>query len=793
MGYLSGNDFAMNPGTQEDKTNEHPNAGLSGALDAILAQRRIPAATYRLQFHQGFTFEDARALLDYLHDLGVSDLYASPIFQASKGSTHGYDVVDPTHLNRELGSEADFERLTQDLQARDLGLLLDIVPNHMGINDPANTWWLDVLENGPSSQFVSFFDIQWQPTKVELENKVLLPILGDQCGDALEKGELCLNYGTGTFYLTYYDTQLPVAPRSYLLILKVAHEKLVQEGAPEAVASLPVTILGSTVQSGNQQTDRAILELESIITALNHLPLNTETDPERRLERTREKEIIKLRLHALYEENAALRRALDAAVEQVNGKVGEPDSFDLLDELINHQAYRLALWRVAGEEINYRRFFDINQLAAIRVEEAQVFAATHALAMRLLAEGKAMGLRIDHPDGLYDPVTYFRRLQVHYLAAKVAGASAAEDEQLHAAIHEWLDSHRSDPNGAALPLYVVAEKILSESEPLPADWMVFGTTGYDFLAQVNGLFVDERNEKSFTRVYKRFSGNRAALDELAFETKMMVMRESLTGEITALAYELERISERNRHYRDFTLGGLRTALREVVACLRVYRTYINAHQRHVSERDQKFVQAAVREAKRRRPLLDDTLFAYLEETLLLRNFEQFAEADRPRVANWVMKFQQLTGPVMAKGVEDTAFYRYNRLVSLNEVGAHPSHFGLAVGDFHKQNRQRATLWPHAMLATSTHDNKRSEDVRARLNVLSEVPDLWQSALNQWSRLNAGKKREVAGDDMPDRNTEYLFYQTLLGSWPLLPVGNTAGENANAQESAWRRTSRGSGT
>ena len=456
-----------------------------------------------------------------------------------------------------------------------------------------------------------------------------------------------------------------------------------------------------------------------------------------------------------------------------------------LDELIDAQAYRLAFWRVAGEEINYRRFFDINELAAIRVEEAQVFAATHALAFRLLAEGKATGLRIDHPDGLYDPVTYFDRLQERYLYDKLklklaAQQSTIDDEQLLTVIQRWLDEQARQPEVATWPLYVVVEKILSESEPLPLNWAVYGTTGYAFLATANGLFVDTRNEKAFTRLYNRFSHNRTTLHELTFSTKMMIMRDSLAGEITTLAYELERIGERSRHYRDFTLGGLRTALREVIAAMSIYRTYIDAQEGTVSERDRKFMQIAVREAKRRHPLLDDTLFDYIRDTLLLRNINNFDEEDRPRIAHWVMKFQQLTGPVMAKGVEDTAFYRYNRLVSLNEVGDHPAQFGLTVADFHADNSRRARLWPHAMLATSTHDNKRSEDVRARINVLSEVPDRWQSALRQWSRLNASKKRELEGANAPDANDEYLFYQTLLGAWPLAEP-NAAPEDADASE------------
>ncbi len=747
---------------------------IDSALQEIVTHRHIPTATYRLQFNAGFTFNDAKALLGYLDDLGISDLYGSPIFLPRKGSTHGYDVADPTRLNSDLGSDDDFDALSSALHKRNMGFLLDVVPNHMGVNDSRNGWWLDVLENGQSSEYAAYFDIQWHPIKQEIEGKVLLPTLGDQYGVVLERGELQLTYEDGNFYLNYYDIQLPLSPRSYISILRLALEGIVRDNKNEA------EIVNNSPSDSPSNLPR--LELESILTALNYLPPRSETDPQKLAERAREKIVIKRRLHTLYGESKEVRTSLDATIKVINGKVGKPESFDLLERLINEQAYRLAYWRVAGEEINYRRFFDINELAAIRVEEPQVFTATHALAFRLLAEGKATGLRIDHPDGLYDPVAYFYRLQESYLSMRLKrdllGKIDGEDEALSTVITQWLDGQALQPESAHWPLYVVAEKILSDNEPLPLDWAVSGTTGYAFLADANGIFVDRRNEKSFTRLYNRFSRSRTTLHELTFSTKMMIMRDSLAGEITTLAYELERIGERSRHYRDFTLGGIRTALREVISCLSIYRTYIDAHKGIAPERDCKFVQAAVREAKRRHPLLDDTLFDYIEQTLLLNNIDEFDEADRPRVAHWVMKFQQLTGPVMAKGVEDTAFYRYNRLVSLNEVGDHPSTFGISVEQFHLENSRRATLWPHTMLATSTHDNKRSEDVRARINVLSELPDLWQAALRTWSRLNAAKKREMDGIAAPDANEEYLFYQILLGAWPL------AQSTEATQESRW---------
>jgi (1->4)-alpha-D-glucan 1-alpha-D-glucosylmutase len=724
-------------------------AALHDAADTC----HIPAATYRVQFHAGFTFRDVESILDYLHNLGISDLYASPIFLPRAGSTHGYDVTDPTQINPALGSEADLDTLCTALQQREMGLLLDVVPNHMGINDPRNVWWSDVLENGPSSDYAHFFDIQWHPVKQEMENKVLLPILGDQYGIVLESGQLKLKYESGSFFLTYYETVLPLAPRTYMLVLRPALEEL-----QKAIETDP--------DEGQSEEQRnAVLELESILTALNYLPPRSETDPEKLAERAREKEIVKRRLATLHQDSAGFRAALEAAITTTNGQVGKPESFDLLDQLVDAQAYRLAFWRVAGEEINYRRFFDINDLAALRVEDQDVFQATHALAIRLLAEGKARGLRIDHPDGLYDPVTYFRRLQEQYIYAKLQPQDTDEADRLADVVAGWIDRQARQQASCLWPLYVVVEKILSDSEPLPSDWSVFGTTGYDFLASANNLFVETRHERAFNRLYNRFTGQGTSLGELSIGTKMMIMRDSLAGEINTLASEIERIGERNRHYRDFTLGGLRTALREIIACLSIYRTYVNAHTGIVPDRDRKFLGDAVRIAKRRHPLVDDSLFDYIQDTVLLRNMDKFPEEDRSDVANWVMKFQQLTGPVMAKGMEDTAFYIYNRLTSLNEVGGHPSQFGASVAHFHQDNRRRVAQWRHSMLATSTHDNKRSEDVRARISVLSEMPDLWQAALRPWSRFNASKKTEVDGNPAPDTNDEYLFYQTLLGAWP----------------------------
>ena len=717
----------------------------------VLARQRIPRTTYRLQFNSNFTFQQAKALVPYLHDLGISDCYASPLFKARPGSTHGYDICDYSQLNPELGSEEDFSAFSLALQSHRMGVLLDMVPNHMGIGGTGNAWWYDVLEIGPSSAYASYFDIDWQPVKPDLANKVLLPILEDQYGRILESSRLRLSYEDGAFFLNYYETRWPVAPRTYSRILSFGIEQLVQR-------------LG-------EQNDH-VQELQSILTAVNYLPSRTELDPEKIAERIREKEIIKRRLATLCTTCANVRLMIDLTLQIFNGVPGQPRSFDMLDELIDAQPYRPAFWRVATDEINYRRFFDINELAAIRVELPEVFDATHQLVFRLLADGKISGLRIDHPDGLWDPPAYFRKLQENYLLHSVE-AGLAKGTKLNPVLHDWLSTvlpsgseaaGSQGSSGQTWPLFVVAEKILAEAECLPEDWAVHGTTGYDFLTQVNGLFVDGRNEKAFNRLYSQFAGTQSDLGNLINSTKKMIMLVSMAGEINALSYRLDRISEKNRSYRDFTLNSLTFAIREVIACLPVYRTYINGRRKPL-ERDQAYIEAAVREAKQRNPRTAHALFDFIKDTLLLRNTQDFREEDHEKLLEFVMKFQQLTGPITAKGVEDTAFYVYNRLVSLNEVGSSPKRFGISVESFHKQNFERGRRWPHSLLTSSTHDTKRSEDVRARINVLSEIPGEWGVALKRWSRLNAYHKTKNDGKAAPDRNDEYLFYQTLLGVWP----------------------------
>ncbi len=705
---------------------------------------RLPRATYRLQFSPAFTFADAAQQVPYLYALGISDCYASPYFQAGVGSPHGYDVIDHNALNLELGGEPAYDAFTHALHRHSIGQLLDIVPNHMGIAKSKNAWWTDVLENGPSSLYASCFDIDWTPVKDELANKVLLPILGDQYGYVLENQELILSYEDGAFFLSYYDHRLPIAPRPSVAIL--FHR------------------LGDLEQAlGGEHAE--LLEYRSIITALGHLPLRAETGRDKVIERNREKEIIKKRLATLMNANHAIRAFVEDNVRFFNGVKGDPRSFDLLDTLLADQAYRLAYWRVAAEEINYRRFFDINELAAIRTEDPLVFTATHQLVLRLIATQKVTGLRIDYVDGLYDPVGYLRRLQQAVTLAVQCGTTPDVPSPLSPADRVASQYQiESAPQSSAPPCYMVVEKILSEGETLSEHWPMHGSTGYDFLAALNGLFVDQDNERALTDLYARFTRTHPDFSDLVYECKQLIMQVSLSSEINVLGHQLNRLSERDRHARDFTLNSLTHAIREVIACFPVYRTYINGDG--VTERDHAIIDTAVGRATRKNPATDITVFHYLRDILLLRYPDSASAADREAQHAFVLKFQQCTSPVTAKGVEDTAFYRYHRLVSLNEVGGSPGQFGTSLAAFHQQNQERRQHWPSAMLATSTHDTKRSEDVRARVNVLSEVPREWRTLVIRWGRQHRKWKTVVDGQLVPDRNDEYLLYQTVLGAWPL---------------------------
>jgi (1->4)-alpha-D-glucan 1-alpha-D-glucosylmutase len=696
---------------------------------------RIPTATYRLQFNKNFTFKDARALVPYLDELGISDAYASPYFQAGAESLHGYDITDHNKLNAVIGSREDYDAWVAELHAHGMGQIADFVPNHMGIADPQNRWWQDVLENGPSSQFASYFDIDWRPIKQDLHDKVLLPILGDQYGRVLERGELKVRYEAGAFTLHYYEHVFPIAPGTYRFILDLALEILEPHAQEEFYA-----------------------ELQSIRTALEYLPRRTETDPEKIREREREKEIIKRRLDRRCAEAPEVLAAIEKAVEAINGRPGDTRSFDRLDELLNAQSYRLAFWRVAAEEINYRRFFDVNDLAAIRMEVPEVFEATHRLLLEMVGSGAVTGLRIDHPDGLYQPLEYFQKLQGRCAEVLEGRASAGPGRA------EARPSERSaESNGRAI--YLIAEKILMRDEKLRRDWPVHGTTGYDFANDVAGVLVDGAAEDAMTKTFKRFIGHSMHYGHLVYAKKRLVMRISLANEVGVLGNMVDRLSEQNRWFRDFTLEALERAVEETIACFPVYRTYV-VPGHPVSDQDRVVIERAIGAAKRRNPAIEESIFNFLRDMLLLRFPENVTAEERAAHEHFVLKFQQFTGPIMAKGVEDTVFYIYNRLVALNEVGGEPQQFGLSVEAFHQRNGARQREWPATLLATSTHDTKRSEDVRARSLALSEIPQLWSRSLSAWRIANRKFKKRVNEVEAPDADEEYLLYQTLLGNWPI---------------------------
>lgn len=722
---------------------------------------RIPTATYRLQFNYQFTFSDAVKILPYLFDLGITDIYSSPYFMACKGSIHGYDIVDHNRLNPEIGTEEDYNRLIDELHSLDMGQILDIVPNHMCIANKDNTWWMDVLENGPSSKYSDFFDIDWTPAKKELKNKVLLPFLGNQYGTVLENGELTLFFEEGSFFVRYYDNLFPVRPQTYIHILEHRIDdlkKLVRHDSP------------------------SFMEFMSIITALKNIPSFLETEPEKINERNREKEVAKKRLWTLYCEDTEIKSFINENIDIFNGIKGDPKSFDLLDRLLSEQIYRLSYWPVATEEINYRRFFDINDLGAIRMENPVVFEETQKLLFRLIRERKITGLRVDHPDGLYNPSEYFHSLQqncfrnimLDYMEkikrdVDLPYGDTFAEASISSRYKEMLIE---DPESK--PFYIVGEKILIKSERMPEEWPIFSTTGYVFLNSLNGIFVETRNAKVFEGIYSGFIKCRMDYPDMVYNNKKLIMKAAMASEINTLGNYLNRISEKNRHTRDFTLNSLIEAIMEVVAYFPVYRTYINNLE--VTERDRQYIDFAVSKAKRRNPSINASIFDFLHNTLLLKLPDTMSEDDKNECLDFVLRFQQVTGPVMAKGVEDTTFYIYNRLLSLNEVGGSPDRFGTPMETFHGQNIERSKFWPHALITSSTHDSKRSDDTRARINVLSEIPVQWRAHLLNWSKLNKNKKIAVDGQVVPGRNEEYFFYQTLIGAWPISEMDEKVYDN-----------------
>ena len=661
---------------------------------------RIPRATYRIQFNPSFGFPAAKEIVSYLAALGISDLYASPIFKARKGSPHGYDVVDQNQINPDLGTESDFEELTMALAKHGLGWLQDIIPNHMAFSHE-NSMLMDVLENGQASDYYTFFDVVWQHPYEGIRGRVLAPFLGTFFGEALEKGQLKLVYDDMGLRITYFEMSFPLKIESYLHIFTHDLERLQSS-------------LGSDHSDFNK--------LLGIVYVLKNLPSQGGNR-----ERYAQMAFAKRMLWELYSTNQHITRFIDTNISIFNGDPESPLSFNLLDTLLSEQHFRLSFWKVATEEINYRRFFNINGLISLMIENHAVFKHTHSRIFTLLKEGKVSGLRIDHIDGLYDPTKYLQRLR-------------QEVGQI----------------------YVVAEKILDRGEQLPRVWPIEGTTGYDFLNYVNGIFCRKDSERKCTRIYSRFTNLKMSLEELVYEKKKLVLEKHMAGDVDNIANLLKKASSRDRHGGDITLHGLKMATIEVMARFPVYRTYIN--EEVFQDEDRLYITTAVDKALQSNPGLMLEL-QFIKRFLLLELGDYLSDEEKKNCLHFVMRFQQFTGPLMAKGFEDTTLYLYNRLVSLNEVGGFPETFGVSLEEFHDFNKSRNYLWPHSLNATSTHDTKRGEDVRARLNVLSELPEEWETSIRKWSKINRRKKRTLGGLRVPDKNDEYFLYQTLVGACP----------------------------
>jgi (1->4)-alpha-D-glucan 1-alpha-D-glucosylmutase len=676
-----------------------------------MMDRRSVSATYRLQFTNKFQFADAEAIIPYLHQLGISHIYASPVFKARPESLSGYDTCDFSRISPELGGEEAFNSLVNALHRHGMGIIVDFVPNHMSAHPQWNQWWRSVLANGPSSSVSEYFDVDWNPVNSNLHGKVLLAILGRQYGDVLESGEFRIEYHNGEFCLLYGDYNLPLNPRQAKVLLRHRWQETAET---------------SGIDDATRQ------EFESILFHLDHIPGYQQAGMVARADRERETNIATHRLIQVMEASPALRDHLGRVIAEYNGIPGKPESFDLLHALLEQQAYRLSYWRTAMQEINYRRFFDINDLIGLRMEYEPLFRAAHVKLIELAEKGTIDGVRLDHIDGLLDPQQYL----LHFRAATATSAQ---------------------------PMYLIVEKILARQEWLSPEWPVDGATGYEFLALLNGLWVEESNLSEIDRIYLQFRERRKPDRDAVYHEKKLITASSMASELIVLAHELNLLSEENRRSRDFTLDGLQEALREVVACFPVYRTYISA--RGFSTTDEMAIDEAIGQARRRNPNIDYSIFEFIRSHIcpvrqLVESEKSFAQRLR-----FAMKFQQYTSPVQAKGMEDTVFYRYSPLASLNEVGTGTGRRATTPQEFHDANIHRMDRWPSAMLTTSTHDTKRGEDARMRIHVLTELPEEWRSNLLKWSRLNEGVKTIVNGHPAPDRGDEYLYYQTLLGMWP----------------------------
>ena len=646
---------------------------------------RTPKSTYRLQLHKNFTFDDATAIADYLRQLGVSHVYSSPYLQAAPGSMHGYDVVDHQRLNEELGGAAAHKRFCQKLGEMQLGQVLDIVPNHMSLGRENRYWW-DVLENGPSSRYASFFDIDWQPQEERLRDKVLVPVLGDQYGRVLQLGGIKVERSGSRFVVCAADQQFPVSPPSLNAILVRAAEYAKSD------------------------------TLSFLAASYGRLPVPEYWDRRLILTRHRDKTVLNGMLGRLCAEDPGACESIDRTVADLNANQ------DALDDFLSQQNYRLAYWKTADQQLGYRRFFDVNTLIGLRMEREHVFEETHALILEWLKAGVLDGVRIDHPDGLRDPLEYFNRLR-------------------HAAPDAWI----------------VAEKILEPGEFLRDEWPVQGTSGYDFLNVAMNLLLKPDGMAELTRIYADFTGQSTNFPAIAHDKKLAVTQEALGSDVNRLTSIFVDICESNRNQRDYTRAEIRRSIREVASCFSVYRTYVVPARNEITPEGRDIIAKATEDAKASRTDIDSGLFDFLRDVLTM-------QVPGKQESEFLLRFQQFTSPVMAKGVEDTAFYCYNRLTALNEVGADPSRNGSTIDEFHAYNAKMQATHPLTMTTLSTHDTKRSDDVRARMAVLTEIPEAWELVIEYWSKNNSQHRAW----DLVDRGTEYFYYQTLIAAWPITP-------------------------
>jgi (1->4)-alpha-D-glucan 1-alpha-D-glucosylmutase len=681
--------------------------------------KRLPSATYRVQLNQDFRFADTCKILDYLHELGISDLYLSPVLVSRKGSGHGYDVTDPTRINPDLGSEEDFAALQSELQNRGMGLLLDTVPNHMAAS-AENPWWMDVLENGAQSAFAAFFDIEWHPHSRSLDGKILLPVLGRPFGEALDSGEIKLTFQDSRFFFQYFDSLFPLTPRSYHAILNHRFHRLKE-------------VLGEDAPAFHEYS--GIIASVRELSGADRRSAETAADRRLRFESSRD------RLRSLMTSSQEVARFVEENVSEINGKEGDAGSFGFLQRLLAEQNYKLAFWQNLNESINYRRFFTITELVGIRVEDPVVFEATHGYILRLVSKNPYAGLRVDHIDGLRDPLAYLNKLQ------------------------ERLASDETRKESSS---YLLVEKILARGEGLPDEWPVSGTTGYDYLNEANGLFVEPEGARRMEEIYSTFIGRHQKFADVVYQKKKLVMNTLLGVEMRTLGRHLAELAAQDRYARELNREQLIDALIEVTACLSIYRTYIR--NMDLPAHATKYIEEAITMARHRAPNVSSACFDFVREVLLILSLPHVLVDQREARLAFVMRWQQFTGPIVAKGLEDTSLYVYHPLLSLNEVGGDPcpSH-AAPLEDFYAFLDGRCQ-WPGSLNASSTHDTKRSEDVRARLNALSEMSSEWKDHLDLWAKQNAQHKEQLKGEAVPDRNEEYFLYQTLLGVWPLEQEG-----------------------